>query len=322
MHDSMNPPVISVVVPVYGSPESLEELATRLINSLSSIVSSFEVILVNDGSPDDSWELIKSLSEKDERFIGIRLSRNFGQHPAIMAGLHHAKGSWVVVMDCDLQDRPEEIPNLYRKGLEGYEQVVAVRRNRQDSWLKRITGRIYVKFLSYLSGRQINASVGNFGIYHRCVVSVITSLKEQGRTFGLLALWVGFERYELEVEHAARPFGESSYSFRSLIRLGMQGMISHSIKPLRLTIKLGVCLSCASLAGGIWIFLRQVLWGYSPIGWSSIMVSMLFMTGILIFSIGIAGLYIGQIYEEVKERPAYIVWEQTHNHGNQASRES
>jgi dolichol-phosphate mannosyltransferase len=316
--DSFLPlPVISIVVPVYGAPESLVELSERLKNSLESIVSSFEVILVNDGSPDSSWEVIKSISTRDQRFIGIRLSRNFGQHSAIMAGLNASIGQWIVVMDCDLQDRPEEIPNLYHKALEGYQQVVAVRRNRQDSWSKRISSRLYVMSLSYLSGRPINAMVGNFGIYHRCVISIIYSMKEQGRTFGLLALCVGFDRYELEVEHAARPFGRSSYSFRSLVNLGLQGVISHSIKPLRLTVKLGLYLSLTSFAGGMWITLRHFLWSQSLIGWSSIMVSMLFMTGILIFSIGMAGLYIGQIIEEVKERPPFIIWESTDNRDSQ-----
>jgi dolichol-phosphate mannosyltransferase len=214
-------------------------------------------------------------------------------------------------MDCDLQDRPEEIPKLFAKAQEGFEQVVATRNERQDSWLKRTTSHLYVRVLSYLSGRTINPSVGNFGIYHRCVVNVITSLKEQGRTFGLLALWAGFRRTELEVEHVARPYGESSYSFRDLLKLGILGILSHSDKPLKLTIKLGAYLGFISLAGALWIVLRQVVWGYSPVGWSSVMVSLSFMTGVLLGSIGVAGLYIAQIFDEVKERPTSVVWQTT-----------
>ncbi len=307
----MSTPLISVVIPVYKSAESLEELAQRLATALSAVTADFEVILVNDGSPDNSWDIISKLSKSDDRFIGIRLSRNFGQHPAITAGLIYSTGEWVVVMDCDLQDRPEEIPKLFAKAQEGFEQVVATRNERQDSWLKRTTSRLYVRVLSYLSGRTINPSVGNFGIYHRCVVNVITSLKEQGRTFGLLALWAGFRRTELKVEHVARPYGESSYSFRDLLKLGILGILSHSDKPLKLTIKLGAYLGFISLAGALWIVLRQVVWGYSPVGWSSVMVSLSFMTGVLLGSIGVAGLYIAQIFDEVKERPTSVVWQTT-----------
>ncbi len=307
----MSTPLISVVVPVYKSAESLEELAQRLATSLSIVTADFEVILVNDGSPDNSWEIISNLSTSDDRFFGIRLSRNFGQHPAITAGLNYSSGEWVVVMDCDLQDRPEEIPKLFAKAQEGFEQVVATRNQRQDSWLKRSTSRWYVHLLSYLSGQSINPAVGNFGIYHRCVVNVITSLKEQGRNFGLLAMWAGFRRSELEVEHVARPYGESSYTLRDLLKLGILGILSHSDKPLKLTVKLGAYLGLFSLFGAFWIVLRQVVWGHSPVGWSSVMVSLSFMTGVLLGSIGVAGLYIAQIFDEVKERPTSVVWQTT-----------
>jgi glycosyltransferase involved in cell wall biosynthesis len=304
-------PIISVVVPVYGSPESLRELVDRLVISLETVGKNFEIVLVDDASPDNSWEIISELSLVEPRVLGIRLSRNFGQHPAISAGLQKSSGEWIVVMDCDLQDRPEEIPNLYRKAIEGFEQVVAVRKNRQHGWHKRFWSKFYVRVLSFLSGRPINPSVGNFGIYHRRVIDVVVSLKEQGRTFGLLALWAGFRRFELEVDHAARPYGRSSYSMKSLIRLGLLGIVSHSDKPLRLTVKLGAYLALLSLLAIFWIGFRQIYWGHTPIGWSSVMVSIAFMTGVLLGSIGVTGLYIGQIFAEVKKRPTFIVWEDT-----------
>lgn len=307
----MSTPLISVVIPVYKSAESLEELGHRLTTSLSSITSDFEVILVNDGSPDNSWSIISKLAKNDKRFIGIRLSRNFGQHAAINAGLEKCIGEWIVVMDCDLQDKPEEIINLYNKALDGYQQVVAVRHNRQDSLMKKSSARLYVKCLSYMSGRNINPYVGNFGIYHRQVIDAITSFTEQGRNFGLMALWVGFERYELEVEHVARPYGKSSYSLKDLVRLGLLGIVSHSDKPLRLTVKTGAYLAIASLVGATWIVLRQLLWGHSPIGWSSVMVAIFFTTGVLLGFIGVTGLYVSQIFDEVKKRPLYLLWENT-----------
>jgi dolichol-phosphate mannosyltransferase len=300
MSDQKSSPMISVVVPVYGSPESLRELVNRLVTSLETIGESFEIVLVDDASPDNSWEIISELSLVEPRVLGIRLSRNFGQHPAISAGLQKSNGEWIVVMDCDLQDRPEEIPNLYRKAIEGFEQVVAVRKNRQHGWHKRFSSKFYVRVLSYLSGRPINPSVGNFGIYHRQVIDVIVSLKEQGRTFGLLALWAGFRRFELEVEHAARPYGRSSYSMKSLLRLGLLGIVSHSDKPLRLTVKLGAYLAFLSLVAALWIGFRQIYWGHTLVGWSSVMVSIAFMTGVLLGSIGVVGLYVGQIFAEVK----------------------
>jgi len=307
----MSTPLISVVIPVFRSVESLEELVRRLIISLEIITSNFEVILVDDGSPDNSWDIISRISKGDGRFKGLRLSRNFGQHPAITAGLKYSSGEYVVVMDCDLQDRPEEIPRLYQMSQQGYEQVVATRGTRQDSFCKRNSSRIYVGILSYLSGYRINPAVSNFGIYRRCVIDVITSLKEQGRTFGLLALWAGFRRTELEVKHAERPYGESSYSYQALLKLGLLGILSHTDKPLKLSIKFGAYLTATSLAGGCWIALRQIIWGHTPIGWTSVMVAIIFLTGIILSSIGIVGLYVAQSFEEVKERPTSIIWETT-----------
>ena len=307
----MNMPLVSVVVPVYGCAQGLEELCTRLEAVLSRIVQEFEVILVNDASPDDSWRIISEIAARDARFVGVRLSRNFGQHPAISAGLARAKGEWMVVMDCDLQDRPEEIERLYEKALEGFEQVVAVRTNRQDSWFKRFASRRYVTLLSYLGEQKINPAVGNFGIYHRCVIDVVNSMTEQGRTFGLLVLWAGFRRYELEVQHLARPYGSSSYSFRSLFRLGLHGVISHSDKPLRLTVKFGAYVATVSFFLGLWLIGRYFVSGQSPQGWASIMVMLAMLSGILLASIGMVGLYVGRIFDETKARPTYIVWTAT-----------
>ena len=307
----MEIPEISVVVPVYGSPESLMELSARLTDSLEMITSTFEVILVNDGSPDNSWDIITKIAASDNRFIGIRLSRNFGQHPAISAGLQKSRGNWVVVMDCDLQDRPEEISNLYRKALEGFEQVVAVRKNRQDSFLKRLSSKLFMKVLTYLSGQEGNHQVGNFGIYNRSVITAINSMPEQIRTFTLLSRWVGFNRAELEVQHMPRQHGETSYSFRQLLSLGLTSVISYSDKPLKMTISFGFCISITSILCATYLVMRNLLWGVSIVGWTSLIVAISFMTGVLMATIGIVALYIGRIFEETKTRPIYIVAEST-----------
>jgi dolichol-phosphate mannosyltransferase len=301
---------ISVVVPVYGSPQSLEELCSRIHASLSPLTSFYEVILVNDASPDNSWEIIEQLHRSDQRVLGLNLSRNFGQHPAISAGLAEASGEWVVVMDCDLQDQPEEIPRLYHEAQQGFEQVVAVRAARQDTWFKRQSSSMYARLLSYLSGQRVNPAVGNFGIYHWQVIDVINSMPEQGRTFGLLALWAGFRRTELAVEHAARPYGRSSYTFRGLVRQALIGVISHSDKPLKLTVKVGALVSMASFVGALVILVRA-FFGASAAGWPSLMVMLAFMTGVILGSVGVVGLYVGRVLDESKRRPTYVVWKTT-----------
>ena len=303
-------PELSVVIPVYGSPQSLDELCSRLHRSVSTLTEDYELLFIDDASPDSSWAIIERLHKRDQRVIGIRLSRNFGQHPAISAGLLVSRGEWVVVMDCDLQDRPEEIPRLYSRAQEGFEQVVAIRSDRQDSWFKRLTSACYASMLSYLIGQRINPAVGNFGIYHRSVIEVINSMPEQGRTFGLLALWAGFRRCELAVEHAARRHGRSSYTLRKLLHQAFMGVVSHSNKPLRLTMKAGAAIASLSLLGGLLIALRATQ-GHAVTGWSSLMVMMFFMTGMILGSVGMVGLYVGRILEESKRRPTFIVWRTT-----------
>ena len=300
-------PLISVVIPVYKSAESLEELALRLTSSLSSITNNFEVILVNDGSPDNSWEIISKLSKSDDRFIGIHLSRNFGQHPAITAGLTYSNGEWIVVMDCDLQDQPEEIPRLFNKTKEGFYQVVAVRINRQDNFMKKSFSWIFLRLLSRLSGQDINHRVGNFGIYHRTVIDTIIKMPEHSRTFTLHTKWVGFQRFELEVEHSSRKHGKTSYSFRKLVSLGINSVLHHSDKPLRMAITSGFIISLTSLTYAGLIIVRNLFWNVTVVGWTSLIVTLTLSTGMIMSTIGVVGLYIGKIFEETKGRPIFIV---------------
>ena len=303
----MSTPLISVVIPVYKSAESLEELALRLNSSLSSITNDFEVILVNDGSPDNSWEIISKISDNDPRFVGVRLSRNFGQHPAITAGLTHSTGEWIVVMDCDLQDQPEEIPRLFDKTKEGFHQVVAVRIKRQDNFIKKSFSFIFLRLLSRLSGQNINHRVGNFGIYHRVVIDTIIKMPEHSRTFTLHTKWVGFHRFELEVEHSSRKHGKTSYSFRKLVSLGINSVLHHSDKPLRMAVTSGFIISLVSLIYAVLIIGRNIFWNISVVGWTSLIVTLTLSTGMIMSTIGVVGLYIGKIFEETKGRPIFIV---------------
>ncbi len=300
---------ISIVSPIYGCKECLFELYERLVKTLSQITSDFEIIFVNDACPQGSWERIVMLCARDERVKGINLSRNFGQHYAITAGLDHAKGDWVVVMDCDLQDRPEEIIKLYNKAVEGYDIVFGRRVHRQDSFFKRLGSLMFNRVLEYFTDTKHDNSIANFGIYAKKVVETINRYREQSRDFLLFAKMVGFKKTEIDIDHAARAYGQSSYNLGKLIRLAVDSIISHSNKPLRLSIQFGFFLAFSSVIYACWLVIRYFFYHTPAEGWTSLMVSMFFMFGILFALIGIVGLYIGKIFDEVKRRPLYIIQE-------------
>ena len=300
---------ISVISPIYGCKACLFELHERLVDALSKITEQFEIILINDACPQNSWETIEAICHKDARVKGINLSRNFGQHYAITAGLDYAKGEWVVVMDCDLQDQPEEILKLYAKASEGYDIVFGRRVERQDSFLKRLGSKVFNKVLEYFTETKHDNTIANFGIYARKVVDAINLYREQSRDFLLFARMVGFKKTEIEIAHASRAHGQSSYSLRKLVKLAIDSIISHSNKPLRLSIELGFTIATVSMLFAFWLTIRYFFFHTPTEGWTSLMVSMFFMFGLLFAIIGIAGLYIGKIFDEVKNRPLYIIQE-------------
>lgn len=300
-------PHISVVIPVYGCGQCIVGLYSRLVATLAPLSEKFELILINDASPDDSWLTIQEIAERDRRVKGINLSRNFGQHYAITAGLDFAVGDWVVVMDCDLQDVPEEIPKLYHVALNGYEVVVGRRVRRQDGLIKKLLSKLFYSVFFYFSGSKVDNRIGNFGIYSRKVIESIKQLREQNRSFGLFAIWVGFRRIEIDVTHAARSSGKSAYTFRRMIGLAVDSLIAHSNKLLLVAINLGFIISLLSIGAAGWIALRYFLWSTPVIGWTSLMVSIYFTAGLIIGTIGVVGLYVGKIFEEVKGRPLYII---------------
>jgi len=306
-----NKPLISVVSPIYFGESLTEILVERLISTLDVLVPSFEIILVDDRSPDKSWMVIQKLCAKYKVVRGIRLSRNFGQHYAITAGLDHAKGDWVVVMDGDLQDRPEEIPALYAKANEGYSVVLARRHQRQDNYFKKIFSKIFYRVLSYLTGTYNDPAVANFGIYHRSVIESICTMRESIRYFPTMVRWVGFNRTYIDVDHAARPEGKTSYDFSKRIKLATEIILAYSDKPLRLTVKAGFYISLMSFLLGIFVLFQFFSGEITVLGYPSLIVSIWFLSGIIIMIMGIVGLYIGKIFESVKERPIYIVEEKT-----------
>jgi len=301
--------LLSIVVPVYNSELTLRELVARIKSSVSNIQINLEIILVDDRSIDNSWDLIDELCVGDESIIGIRLSRNFGQHNAISAGLDISKGDWVVVMDADLQDLPEDIPRLYERALEGFDQIIGRRTSRQDSFLKRLGSKIFWTVFKFLSGEKITSNIGNFGLYSRSVIDAICELKEQNRAFGLMASWVGFKRTDIEVARAQRVSGKSEYSFRKMLRLAARGIISHSERLLYLTVATGVTFVLIGLSYAGFLTFRYLINDSVYPGWSSIISVIIFSSGVIICSVGVVALYVGEVFSQTKNRPIYFVSE-------------
>lgn len=304
-------PYISVVIPVYKAEGCLHELYERLKATLEVISTEFEIILVEDCGGDNSWRVIEQLAHSDPRVRGMQFSRNFGQHYGITAGLDHCRGEWVVIMDCDLQDQPEEITRLHEKALEGYDVVLARRGDRKDKLIKRFTSWCYYKIFSYLADIQYDGEVGNFRIMSREVVENFRTMRERLRFLGGLVQWMGFPTASIEVAHAERYEGKSTYTFSKLWRLATDAIIAHSDKPLRLAVRFGFMMAAISFIFGTYILARAFFYGSAIMGWSSLIVSLYFIGGIIIAILGILGIYIGKTFDETKKRPLYIVGRST-----------
>lgn len=304
-------PLISIVSPVYKAEQIVPELVKRIIKSVEEITDEYEIILVEDCGPDDSWASIQKECRNNVHVKGIKLSRNFGQHYAITAGLDYAKGEWVVVMDCDLQDLPEEIPALYRKAKEGFDIVMAQRKVRHDGYFKRLSSRLFYHTLSYLTGIKQDSSIANFGIYSRPVITAIKQLREPIRYLPTMVKWVGFCRTAIEVKHAERFSGSTSYNWSKLFQLALDIILANSEKPIRLIVKFGFLVTCLSFLLGAVIIYRYLMHQITVPGYTSILVSIWFIGGVILFVLGLIGLYIGKIFESVKQRPIYIIDEFT-----------
>lgn len=298
---------LSIVVPVYMGRIFLRELYERVRIISETKFSDFELILVNDASPDNVWVDIVALCKEDVRVKGINLSRNFGQHYAITAGLAYVTGNWVVVMDCDLQDRPEEIPSLYAKAQEGYDSVFAQRTNRQDRLMKRMQSRLFYRLFSYLTDTTMDSSVANYGIYSRKVVNAILAMNDKLRYFPTMVQWVGFRKGYCSVKHDERKIGVSSYSFIKLLKLSLDTIMSFSEKPLRLFVTIGILLTIGSFSLALVYCALAVSNRFIVSGFASIMISLWFVAGVIMTMLGIIGAYLGKVFNQTKNRPIYIV---------------
>ena len=274
---------------------------------MATLEVSYEIILVDDRSPDNSWKKMEELSNLHQEVKSIRLSRNFGQHPAIMAGLSVIKGEWVVVMDCDLQDQPKEIIKLYNKAKEGFDVVLAQREDRKDGFLKKMSSKLFSIIYSYLTDTKFDNSIANFGIYNKKVIEQINGMNDYIKSFPLFVNWVGFASTSMKVEHAERDSGNSTYTISKLLNLAFNTIISFSNKPLKLFVKFGLLISLCSFIFGAYTIIRYFTGHIKVLGYSSLMVSIWFLFGIIITVIGVVGIYIGKIFDQAKGRVSFII---------------
>lgn len=306
---------ISVVIPMYGCRAAIPELHRRLTESVSQITDDYEIIMVNDNCPQNSWESIEELCGMDAHVVGIELSRNFGQMKAILAGLDYSTGDWVVVMDCDLQDRPEEIINLYNKAMEGYDIVFARRKQRKDNFLKKLIAGLFYKVYRFATDGNYDGAVCNFSIANRKVIDSYCSMREQHRGYVMYMNWLGFRQAVIDVEHNERFEGKSSYDLKKRINMAIELLTSQSDKILKLFVKLGFLMTLISLFVIIFLVIQYFVSNVSP-GWTSILASNFLIGGILIMVMGIVGVYVGNIFIQTKDRPLYVV-RQILNEGEQ-----
>jgi glycosyltransferase involved in cell wall biosynthesis len=307
--DVPSPPEISVVVPMLNEAANLTALYTRLTQVLVPLQVPYELIMVDDGSTDGTYQALCHLRAQDPRLKCLRLARNFGHQAALTAALAHAAGQAVVVMDADLQDPPEVIPDLLERWRQGFEVVYAVRRHRQETAPKRLAYALFYRLLHRVASVEIPLDAGDFCLMDRRVVDQLNCLPERNRFVRGLRTWVGFRQTGVAYERAARHAGRSQYDFWRLVRLAVDGLVSFSYLPLRVASSLGFAVSFLSLLVGLYYLVLRLAGHREPAGFAGIIIAVLFLGGVQLITIGIMGEYVGRIFDEVKERPIYIVAE-------------
>ena len=313
-------PLISVVSPVYGAEQIVDKLVERISEEVSQITDNYEIVLVEDCGPDNSWARIVANCHQHPKVKGVRLSRNFGQHYALSAGLQLASGQYVVVMDCDLQDNPRYIHELYAAALQGHDVVYTHKTKRKHSAFKNITARLFFHLFNWLSDQQrteADAQTGTFSLLSRKAVNAFNSVKDYHRHYLMVLRWIGFKGTSIMIEHEARYAGKSSYTFKKLINHAINGITSQSDKLLRISVGVGLVYFTASILISLYLIVSYFLYGYKE-GWASTIVIILISTGFILMALGITGIYIGKIFEQVKGRPLFVIDQKlnfnTHTH--------
>ena len=300
-----------MVIPVLNEEFNVNKLVDELKKNVLKISEDFEIIFIDDGSVDDTWAVIEKEAKLDNRIIGLKLSRNFGHHYAITAGIHQAIGNWVVVMDGDLQDRPDVIPHLVEKANQGFDVVFVNRVDRPESLSYKVLQKIFYSILRFLSGFDFDSRQANFSVISRKVVEAFKSFPENARFYGSTIKWLGFKVSSIDASHGKRFQGKPSYTLRKRFKLASDIILAFSDRPLRMAIGLGITISLLSILMVIWIVIGVYSWGFTVIGWPSLVAAIFFSTGIILIVLGIIGVYLGQIFREVKSRPLYIISETT-----------
>jgi len=301
-------PVISVVLPVFNEVRILPTLYTRLSGVLQTLGEPYEVLFVNDGSRDESLSYLKNLSAADAAIKIISLSRNFGHQTAITCGLDHAGGDAVVLMDADLQDPPELIPQLIEKWRDGYDVVYAVREKRQGEGLfKRSTAALFYRVLRQLTQVDIPVDTGDFRLLSRRAVNAFQATRERSRFIRGLVSWIGYRQIGVPYVREERSVGETKYPFRKMVKFAIDGITAFSLAPLQVAMYLGLGVSFLSFLYIAYAICLKLFTDQTVPGWTSLMVAVLFLGGVQLIALGIMGEYIGRVYEEVKQRPLYLI---------------
>lgn len=317
-----NPPLhqpcmLSIIIPAFNEAENIPNLYRRIVSASEAWDMPFEVIIIDDGSRDQTVELLQKLNYKDPRFKYLSFSRNFGHQTAVSAGLRYATGDVVAVIDADLQDPPEELYRFLEKWRQGYQVVYGIRTKRKENIFKKSAYYLFYRILAWCSSIDIPLDSGDFCVMDRAIVDWLNSMPERNRFIRGLRSWIGYNQIGIPYERHSRFAGEVKYTFRKLIRLALDGIINFSYRPLQIAGTLGFFVAIFSLLGIIFFFLHRLfnfkVFGYSPQdvpGFTSLILSILFIGGVQLFTMGLFGEYIGRIFDEVKQRPLYIVKEQ------------
>jgi dolichol-phosphate mannosyltransferase len=306
-HDLPPPPELSVVMPVYNEEDNLPALYQRLTSALAPLGMDYELIFVDDGSRDSSVALLQQYAAEDQRVTLVELARNFGHQMALSAGLEYTRGRGVIVMDSDLQDPPEVLPQFIARWQEGYEVVYAIREHRKESAFKRAAYSLFYRILQRVAQIDIPLDSGDFCIMDRRVVDLLVNMPERNRFIRGIRSWVGFSQVGLAYERQARFAGKPKYTLRRLINLALDGIVSFSYAPLRVITLLGLGTSFISIALAVFYMIKRLTVGLNPPGFATLVVALFFLTGIQLITLGVMGEYVGRIFEEVKHRPLYTV---------------
>jgi dolichol-phosphate mannosyltransferase len=299
-------PELSVVVPVYRCGRSLPELHERLRTSLASIPGGYEIVLVEDGGDDDSWGVASGLAGSDPAVRAVKLSRNFGQHAAITAGIARSRGRWVAVIDCDLQDPPEALPLLYAHAQQGYDIVYGKRRRSKRAWPRTLLSKVYFGLLGFLTGARFDSDYGTLSVISRKVADAFLRVGDHNRQYLLILRWLGFSQAALEYDHAIRVVGQSSYTLRSLLRHAFQGIFFQTTVLLRWVVYSGFLVAAAGAGTAVYFAVARLAGTAYP-GWTSLIVLMLLLSGVIIVSVGVVGLYLGEVFDQVRGRPLFLI---------------